>query len=121
MHAQPSMIIHQMKTLIRMYMCNIRICWMPYRIAINIGEVFNLAILWKIAKFKNPPRVFLALLRYAEALAFVKFKIHQCILMTVLPNLMLTKFPAICIGVGTGGARGAIAPPIFWKGGQSPP
>ena len=28
---------------------------------------------------------------------------------------------AYIIGVGTGEARGAIAPPIFWEGGQSPP
>ena len=28
---------------------------------------------------------------YAEALAIAKFKIHQCILMTGSPNLMLAK------------------------------
>ena len=44
---------------------------LPY-IAGNFGKVFNLAILLKIAKLKNLPILFRALLHYAEALTNTK-------------------------------------------------
>ena len=54
-------------------------------------------LIWRIGDFaencliKNPPILSHTLSHYAEALAITKFKIHQCILMTDLPNLMLAK------------------------------
>ena len=55
-----------------------------YRIAENFGKVFNL-VNWRFCGKS------LHLLHYAEALAIAKLKIHQCIRMTDLPNLILTK------------------------------
>ena len=54
-------------------------------------------LIWQIDDFaenrqiKNPLTLFPALSLYAEALTITKFKIHQCILITVSPNLMLAK------------------------------
>ena len=56
-----------------------------------------LSLIWRIGDFvenrqiKNPPILFHTLSLYTEALAIAKFKIHQYILMTDSPNLMLTK------------------------------
>ena len=55
------------------------------RFFINFGE---LAMLWKIAKFRTHQYYFI---HYVEGLVIVKFKICQYILITDLPNLMLTK------------------------------
>ena len=59
-----------------------------------------LAILRKIAKFKTRQYYFIF---YAEALVIAKLKVHQCILMTDLPNLMLAKVSryTVCTFIGT--------------------
>ena len=67
-----------------------------YRITGNFGEIFNLAIWWFCGKLPNLKSAniisyTIAISLYAQALAIAKFKICQCILMTDLPNLMLTK------------------------------
>ena len=58
---------------------------------------FSEILTWRISNFVgnrqvlNLPILFHALSHYVEALTVAKFKNFQCILMTGLPNLMLTK------------------------------
>ena len=62
-------------------------------------------LIWRIGDFVgsrqilNLPILYFTILSlYAEALAIAKFKLHQCILMTDSPNLMLTKVSTIWYG-----------------------
>ena len=66
---------------------------LSYCIAGNFGKVFNLANWRFCGKSPNlkPANIISYTVDYAEALAIAKFKIHQCILKTDSPNLMLAK------------------------------
>ena len=59
----------------------------------NFGEVFNWANWQFCGKSPNlkSTNIISYTIVYVEALTITKFKIHQCILMTVLPNLMFAK------------------------------